>query len=210
MSFAEVQSLVLLTCCVPITGFRKGDKWQKSVRRNRRFEAAKRMTDYFTEDEMKKRNPLLYERLIGRYLTEEEKAVKDRVDMSNCSLSKIILEHLDLNRERDLKKKQRDEEEEANMEEFEESDESEADSDSDESGAAGQSKEVTDDFRQRKKEEFLKIMYQSFIDGRDLGFDYSRVDDNSEFDDLDLRERDDEDKYFDEEDEAEIHEPDGD
>lgn len=50
----------------------------------------------------------------------------------------------------------------------------------------------------RLKDEFLALMRQSFIDGRDTGFDYSKVDDDSDFDDLDARQRDAEEKYFDE------------
>lgn len=44
--------------------------------KNRRFEALKKLItegSYFSEEEMRKRNPLLYEQLIGQFLTEEEK-----------------------------------------------------------------------------------------------------------------------------------------
>lgn len=40
---------------------------------------------YFSESEMKSRNPLLYEHLIGQYLTPEEREDMDRVDTSNIT-----------------------------------------------------------------------------------------------------------------------------
>ncbi|KAJ8929411.1 hypothetical protein NQ314_017900 [Rhamnusium bicolor] len=48
---------------------------QVSVK-NRRYAALLQMVEddtYFSEIEMMKRNPLLYEQLVGQYLTEEEK-----------------------------------------------------------------------------------------------------------------------------------------
>lgn len=44
--------------------------------KNRRYEALKRMVDeksYFSDAEMKKRNPFLYDQMIGRHLTEKER-----------------------------------------------------------------------------------------------------------------------------------------
>lgn len=40
---------------------------------------------YFRDTEMKTRNPLLFEHLVGQYLTPEEKEVSDRVDTSNIT-----------------------------------------------------------------------------------------------------------------------------
>lgn len=49
----------------------------KKVRiKNRRYEALQRMVDersYFSDAEMKKRNPFLYDQMIGRHLTEKER-----------------------------------------------------------------------------------------------------------------------------------------
>ena len=53
-------------------------------------------------------------------MTAEEKAADEAVDMTNCSLSKIILEHMDINKERDDRKKEEKEEQE---EEFDTDDE---------------------------------------------------------------------------------------
>ena len=64
---------------------------------------------YFSEDSMRRRNPLLWERLVRRNLTEEERraaisASSSGLGSTACSLTNIILEHVDLNRERELKK----------------------------------------------------------------------------------------------------------
>ena len=45
-------------------------------------------------------------------MTAEEKAADEAVDMTNCSLSKIILEHMDINKERDDRKREEKEEQE--------------------------------------------------------------------------------------------------
>lgn len=57
----------------------------------------------------------------------------------------------------------------------------------------------TEDERQRLREEFLSVMQDKFIRGEDVEFDYHEVDTNADYDDLKLKERDDEEKYFDEE-----------
>lgn len=46
-------------------------------------------------------------------------------------------------------------------------------------------------------------MHQRFLDGKDKDFNYSEVDDNPDYDNLDIVSRDAEDKYFDEDDEEE-------
>lgn len=49
-------------------------------------------------------------------------------------------------------------------------------------------------------EEFLSAMQDKFIRGEEEEFDYSAVDTNSEYDDITMRERDEEEQYFDKED----------
>ena len=49
-------------------------------------------------------------------------------------------------------------------------------------------------------EEFLSVMQDKFIRGEEQEFDYSTVDANTEYDDLKIRERDEEEQYFDSED----------
>ena len=49
-------------------------------------------------------------------------------------------------------------------------------------------------------EEFLSVMQDRFMRGEEQEFDYGTVDANTEFDDLKIRERDEEERYFDSED----------
>ena len=49
-------------------------------------------------------------------------------------------------------------------------------------------------------EEFLSAMQDRFIRGEDEEFDYGAVDTNNDYDDLTIRERDEEERYFDDED----------
>ncbi len=64
--------------------------------------------DYFSETGMRRRNPRLYHRMVGRHLSEEERRQRQKDEgeagQANCSLTNIILEHMDINKERDLKK----------------------------------------------------------------------------------------------------------
>lgn len=57
------------------------------------------------------------------------------------------------------------------------------------------------------REEFTSRMHQRFLDGKDGGFDYSTVDDNPDFDNLDIVARDEEDRYFDEEEPEDVSSP---
>ena len=44
--------------------------------------------------------------------------------------------------------------------------------------------------------DFLKTVYQSFLQGKDDGFDYRKVDNDESLDDLDAEQRDAEERYF--------------
>merc|ERR1712110_584431 len=85
--------------------------------KNRRYAMLQRMLaashPHFSEAAMRERNPLLYQQLVGKFMTAEEKAADEAVDMTNCSLSKIILEHMDINKERDdINREEKEEQEE--------------------------------------------------------------------------------------------------
>lgn len=54
--------------------------------------------------------------------------------------------------------------------------------------------------KQLLREEFLSTMQAKFLTGKDTDFDYSKVDMSDEYDDLKLRERDEEEEYFDKDD----------
>lgn len=51
---------------------------------------------YFSEIEMMKRHPLLYEQLVGQYLTGEEKRERDKYEMKeNVTFVKILMEGIE-------------------------------------------------------------------------------------------------------------------
>ena len=92
--------------------------------RNRRYECLQRLmkdSDYFSEEKMRKRAPLLYEEYIGQYLTEEEKFERDRAEMGNdpC-LSELLMSRQEKEMDEWFLEYQRDQE--ACMEEEDESD----------------------------------------------------------------------------------------
>ena len=60
-----------------------------------------------------------------------------------------------------------------------------------------ESEQLASEERNMFQEEFVSTMYRSFLEGRDKEFDYATVDDNSQYDDVALQERDAEDRYFD-------------
>ena len=68
---------------------------RKTGVRNRRYECLQRLmkdSDYFSEDNMRQRSPLLYEQYIGQYLTEEEKYERDKSEIGpDPSLSTLIM-----------------------------------------------------------------------------------------------------------------------
>ena len=62
--------------------------------RNRRYECLRRLmsdSDYFSDESMRKRSPLLYEQYVGKYLTEEEKMERDKAELGeDPSLSDFL------------------------------------------------------------------------------------------------------------------------
>ncbi|XP_063222523.1 coiled-coil domain-containing protein 97 [Bacillus rossius redtenbacheri] len=183
--------------------------------KNRRYEALKKLVDkgsYFSESEMRKRNPLLYERLVGRYLTKRE--VEDYCNQERDSINSLVnlfLVQIERAQEKRLRQSQLDAEDGA-VEEMDTSDEdsdmssSEEDQDreSDKDCESGddemppkKKRGLTSREKQLLKQEFVTSMYQSFLDGKDVDFDYSEVDRNPEYDCLKVRGQDEEEKYFD-------------
>lgn len=142
--------------------------------RNRRYAELQRLLasshPHFSMAAMKEREPLLHHQLVGRFsssssssapllpllpylvarfLTPEERQAEAAVDMTNCSLTNIILDHMDINKERDDKKRM--EEEEA-AEEF----------DTDGEEVEEDDKEVakTEGGREFLRQEFVNAAYQ--------------------------------------------------
>ena len=178
----------------------------ENVVKNRRFEYLKELMDsssYFSEEEMRNRNPLLYEHYIGQYLSEEERQLLDNNVTSDMTLSGMILKKMELDRRSELLSQQQ-ETEAGQIVESDSSDSSESEDTEDEREmeenlgmklstdpvTAGREKEML-------KEEFLKAMQLRFLNGEERDFDYSKVDSNEKYDSIDARQRDEEDDYFD-------------
>lgn len=185
--------------------------------RNRRYNALQRLqneTDYFSEKQMMYRNPLLYEQLVGQYLSDEEIKERDGVDNENLTFLSMILETVDRNDMREMKNEQLLEE---NMESMKLTN-----TDDDSTSSEFKSKKQWGDFdtpdtrpsympeprkqsmitapeRNLLREEFLQEMFCSFIEGRDTDVDYHTIDNNEEYDDLQQVSQDAEDRYFDSE-----------
>ncbi|KAJ2950003.1 hypothetical protein O0L34_g11338 [Tuta absoluta] len=184
--------------------------------RNRRYKAMQKLqeeTDYFSEKEMMYRNPLLYEQLVGQYLTDEEIVERDGVDRDNLTFLNMILETVDRNKMRETKNEQMLEEDiltpssqehgvrEANTQakaktkqwgDFETPDTTPSFKPEPRKQAM-----ITAPERHLLKEEFLQEMYSSFIEGRDVDVDYSSIDNDEQYDDLKQVSQDAEDQYFD-------------
>ncbi|KAI4463603.1 coiled-coil domain-containing protein 97 [Holotrichia oblita] len=193
--------------------------------KNRRYEALKQLIDkksYFSEVEMMKRNPLLYEQLVGQYLNEEERRERDRRENNN-TLVKILMEAVERDEAFDRKKKQQEAEDDA----MEESDSDEDENVKEKISAPPKpstsrwgeypemqdtpiskyglitknQKFITQQERQLLRDEFISIMYANFLNGQD-DFDYATVDNNDAYDNIDILGHDEEDKYFDSEEPA--------
>ncbi|XP_011690830.1 PREDICTED: coiled-coil domain-containing protein 97 [Wasmannia auropunctata] len=206
--------------------------------KNRRYEALKTLIEkgeYFSEREMMRRNPLLYEHLVGRYLTREEREARDNIDTKSASYVDVLMETIERNKlQNHLESQQREEDETR-----EESDSDDSNDDDDDDSVESETKETEqkhyqwgevvdvtkhkDRSREKKKkkeqgerlqnkvhkisneeiklfrQEFVTNMYQSFLDGKDRDFDYSTTDDNEAYDNVELRNQDEEEKYFDSE-----------
>uniref|UniRef100_A0A8C6W1V0 Coiled-coil domain containing 97 n=1 Tax=Nannospalax galili TaxID=1026970 RepID=A0A8C6W1V0_NANGA len=176
--------------------------------RNRRYAALRELIqggEYFSDEQMRFRAPLLYEQYIGQYLTQEELSARTPAPQPPrpgspstpaCPLSDLLLQSY---QERELQQRllQQQEEEEACLEEEEE----EEDGNEQDQKSDSNSETWVPDSEERLilREEFTSRMHQRFLDGKDGDFDYSTVDDNPDFDNLDIVARDEEERYFDEE-----------
>lgn len=198
------------------------DKTTRKRVRNRRYNALKKLqneTDYFSEKQMMYRNPLLYEQLVGQYLTNEEIKERDGVHNDNLTFLSMILETVDRNDMREMKNEQMLEEnlQSTNIPNIEDDDDSKScDSDSfrktKQWGAFDipdtrpsympeprKQSLITAPERNLLREEFLQEMFSSFIEGRDTDVDYYSIDNDEQNDDLQQLSQDAEDSYFDSE-----------
>ncbi|XP_029997836.1 coiled-coil domain-containing protein 97 isoform X1 [Sphaeramia orbicularis] len=184
--------------------------------RNHRYAALRALQkegQYFSEEQMRMREPLLYEQYIGQYLTDEEILERSQEAMLDDAqggsgapgggtggLAHLLL---DSYQERLIQNRLQEEQEREECAQ-------EEDEDEDEEGEDNRVKEKewapTPEEKALLKEEFISQMHQHFLDGKDKDFNYSEVDENPDYDNLDIVTRDAEDKYFDEDDEEEEEE----
>lgn len=165
--------------------------------KNRRYKAMQQLLsdgEYFSEDEMKYRDPFLYEQMVGQYLTDDSLGAK--VDKTDLRFSTILLKHIDIIQEHSVYDQQKETEEGQTEENESDDEESEMEEDDDEVPR----KKIPDTQKAYFKQEFLTIMQERFMSGQDEQFDYSEVDNNIDYDDLEILQNDEEEKYFDHED----------
>lgn len=206
-----------------------------TIVRNRRYAALVKLIKdkkYFCESEMMARDPLLYETLIGQYQTPDEKRANRRPDPKTDTLVDVLLQGIDFDHTREIERKQRTEEESMlqNDDDSQQSitssktasDDADSESNHEQWGNFDEpqtssappktrkrpAKLITAAERDLLKEEFLGIMYSNFLSGRDSEFfDYTNVDTNEEYDDTLEKDRDFEDKYFEEDDTQDTPDP---
>ncbi|XP_015374986.1 PREDICTED: coiled-coil domain-containing protein 97 [Diuraphis noxia] len=85
---------------------------KKVICKNRRYQAMLELLkgDYFSDNEMRNREPLLWEQLIGQYLSEDEKFNYDNQNLAQNSLTEVLFEQIDRDSRDDLRRKQQIEE----------------------------------------------------------------------------------------------------
>ena len=185
---------------------------REAVVKNRRLEAIGILTantDYFSEEAMRERNPLLYEYYIGQYLSEEERKKVSHCSLGEVSLATHFMKKLDedryartLRHQQDIEEGQLEEGDEDSSEEEEETIETYPTSGS---SMVGKNIVLSVDPLQREEEksmlrkEFLTAMHMSFLKGEDSQFDYSSVDYSEDYDNIQIEAQDSEDAYFDSE-----------
>ncbi|MXQ96216.1 hypothetical protein E5288_WYG020195 [Bos mutus] len=169
--------------------------------RNRRYAALRELIqggEYFSDEQMRFRAPLLYEQYIGQYLTQEELSARTPAHRPpkpgppgtpTCPLSDLLLQG-----------PQRRHTQPQPLSVHPSHTPTLGVSPTDQRPGKDSEAWVPDsEERLILREEFTSRMHQRFLDGKDGDFDYSTVDDNPDFDNLDIVARDEEERYFDEE-----------
>ncbi|XP_042299533.1 coiled-coil domain-containing protein 97-like isoform X2 [Sceloporus undulatus] len=178
-------------------------KTRRTRVRNKRYAALQQLIrggEYFSDEQMRSRDPLLYEQYIGQYLSDEEmQALGSSKLEASCSLSGVLL---DSYQEQVIQRRLQIQQEQEEACEEEEEEEDTDDEDKEDRASDPNGDEWVPDQGEKAflREEFTSRMYQRFLDGKDRDFDYSEVDENPDFDNLDIVSRDEEERYFDGED----------
>ncbi|GFQ67598.1 coiled-coil domain-containing protein 97 [Trichonephila clavata] len=152
--------------------------------KNRRYGALKKIIQegsYFSDAEMKKRNPYLYDQMIFQHLTENERIAAYKEQHKDEKFSSFLLGQMERNVENTLFEEQKIEYEAVEEEEDDDDDEDESSEES-ELEDEEKSKFVSATEKARLREEFTNLMYEKFLSGKDSQFDYGSVDHNAEYD----------------------------
>lgn len=160
------------------------------LRANRRYTYMQQLLangTYFSDEAMKERSPLLYEQMIGKYNDETTPELVTRT--ANGPLADFYMEHLE-----SINHQERLVNEFENEERFRHDGESESDENDDDE------KKYSSTERNLYRQEFLAIQKEKFLNGEDSNIDYTSIDNNDNLDDVKIREHDEEEKYFDDED----------
>ncbi|RCH85038.1 Coiled-coil domain-containing protein 97 [Rhizopus stolonifer] len=214
-----LSSLLYKETELPTTNTRNQKSALYTLFQNRRFEYLKRElrhSDYFSDESMQLREPELYQQYVGRYIPEEK---KNEPFGKNITLVNRILSNIDQSYVNDCLNRQRVVEEEQFEEEEEESDDDgplsmdkdvemkdsnqekiEAKSETNESDTEKEDVEDMDKYKEEKRDELIRLLEEKFLAGKDNDFDYSQIDYNEVYDDIEQQERDFQDRYFDEDD----------
>lgn len=201
----ESENIKFQKCVEQLIHYHSDESRRKRVR-NRRYKALQKLqdeSDYFSEKEMMFRNPLLYEQLIGQYLTDDEIRERDGVDNENLTFLNMILDTVDYNKMRETKNEQMLSEslESADLNDKNSTGDIDDDAKLERSGSKWGEFDTPDTRSNYKpevrkqstisaaerlllREEFLQEMYSSFIEGRDADVDYHSIDNNEDYDDL--------------------------
>ncbi|KRZ29618.1 Glutaminyl-peptide cyclotransferase [Trichinella pseudospiralis] len=154
--------------------------------KNRRFSKLKELISegtYFSDREMRQRDPWLYYHMIGRHLTENESKALFHSQNSQYKFSDLLLDFHDNKMVNDERVKMENSYRKEPKKFFSyETKKTET--------------TISDEEKERLRKEFVSIMHESFLEGRDKEFDYSEVDENSKYDDYVRINQDAEDKYF--------------
>lgn len=213
--------------CIFLDSLKKNKN--NKIIKNRRYYAMKNnYTDYFNEREVMSRQPLLYEHLIGQYMTDSEKRKRDSVAAYTC-FSDVLLAGIHDKQVAELCKKQKTDWLNTNSDSDSEITSLETQSnqtvidenlfpqipksysmhwgefsdDNNPSSDNNHQNYITAEEKYQLRKEFFGIMESNFLDGLDSSFNYEAVDNNSEFDDLLIQSQDEEDRYFEDEEESE-------
>ncbi|KAM6038243.1 coiled-coil domain-containing protein 97 [Chlamydotis macqueenii] len=166
--------------------------------RNRRYAALRQLLqagEYFSEEEMRAREPLLYHHYIGQYRGAADPLPGDPSAASPFlggpqpgppSLTGLLLRSVEeaAVQQRLRRQRLRGRRQHRSMRR----------------GTPRHPPRPPDAAeRAMLRQEFTTRMFQRFLDGEDGDFDYSQVDENPDLDNLDIVSRDAEERYFDEE-----------